>query len=612
MSTFDNSQSEAIRHFTGPALILSGPGSGKTTVITNRIYNLIHEYHVSPEEILVVTFTRAAAREMKERFLKLSGDEKSYVSFGTFHSIFFMFLKNAYNYGKENIISESEKYDIITDLLVYHQIEENSDVVNKVVSEISFVKSDFIDIDKYYSKNLGDEIFRDIYKSYNRILIDRNKLDFDDMLSLTYELLTKREDILNSYRRRFKYILVDEFQDINNLQYEIVKLLAAPSDNLFVVGDDDQSIYAFRGAKPYLMKRFAKDYPKAKTMILDHNYRSTDEIIYYASTLIGNNKDRFGKKLKGARHAHGQLFINEYRNIPSENDGIIESIRNNIQNGYSYKDIAILYRTNQIPLLLIQKLMEYNIPFTARDNINNIYDHFIFKDIKAYIDISRGSHERKDYLRVINKPLRYVRRDCFVSERVNFTSVIAMYNDKPYMIKKLEQFEDDIENISDASPFAAIMYIRKRIGYDDYLAEYARDKNIDYDSLCDILELITEGAKSYESAEEWFAYIEEFKETLKKKRLENYEKTGDHDEVTLMTMHGSKGLEYPLVYIIDANEGVTPHKKALLPEDIEEERRLFYVAMTRAKESLYISYTKRRFNKNAEVSRFVKEVCKKV
>jgi DNA helicase-2/ATP-dependent DNA helicase PcrA len=268
--------------------------------------------------------------------------------------------------------------------------------------------------------------------------------------------------------------------------------------------------------------------------------------------------------------------------------------------------MAILVRTNMGSGSLIHKLMEYNIPFQMKDSLPNLYDHWIASDIITYIKIAMGRTERSLYLQIINRPKRYISRECFDTPEVNFDSVKDYYEDKNWMLDRLEQFDYDISVLGRMGPFAAVNYIRRAIGYEDYLKEYADQRKIKVEELIDILDELQEGAREFKTYEEWFSYMEQYKEELKKQKEES--KNNNKDSLMLATMHSSKGLEYHTVYIVDANEGITPHKKAVLPEDIEEERRLFYVAVTRAKNALLVFSARERYNKVSQRSRFVDEM----
>lgn len=612
MASFNHQQRMAVEHVDHPCLVLAGPGSGKTTVITHRTKKLIEEDGISPSNILVITFTKAAAMEMQQRFLQLMGGKRLPVSFGTFHAVYFQILKYAYNYRAENIIREEKKYEILRNIVHKTELDisDENEFVANLISEISNVKGEMLDVAYYYSKNCPEEVFKKIFREYNDTLIRANLIDFDDMLVMCYELLTKRKDILKLWQDKYRYILIDEFQDINRVQYEVIRLLAKPQDNLFIVGDDDQSIYRFRGARPEIMLNFEKDYPEAKKIILDTNYRSTPEIVAAAGKLIRNNKKRFEKQIRAERKNGSKPVILPFDNVYKECNYILEEIEQLIAKGLTYQDMAVLYRTNTNPRTLLEKLMEHNIPFCMKDVIPNLYDHFIAKDIIAYINAAvdfreKGVMKRGDMLRLINRPKRYISRDVFPRAEVNLEDVKRFYQDKGYVLERISKLEYDLAMIRNMNPYAAIQYIRHGIGYEEYLTEYAEYRRMKPEELYDVLEELSEAAKPYKTYQEWFKKIEEYGEELKKQARERQEKK---DGITLATMHSSKGLEYRAVFIIDANETITPHKKALLLEDIEEERRLFYVAVTRAKDWLYICHCRERYGKETDVSRFVEEM----
>ena len=612
MASFNHQQRMAVEHVDHPCLVLAGPGSGKTTVITHRTKKLIEEEGISPSNILVITFTKAAAMEMQQRFLQLMGGKRLPVSFGTFHAVYFQILKYAYNYRAENIIREEKKYEILRNIVHKTELDisDENEFVANLISEISNVKGEMLDVAYYYSKNCPEEVFKKIFREYNDTLIRANLIDFDDMLVMCYELLTKRKDILKLWQDKYRYILIDEFQDINRVQYEVIRLLAKPQDNLFIVGDDDQSIYRFRGARPEIMLSFEKDSPEAKRIILDTNYRSTPENVAGAGKLIRNNKKRFEKQIRAERENGSKPVILPFDNVYKECNYILEEIEQLIAKGLTYQDMAVLYRTNTNPRTLLEKLMEHNIPFCMKDVIPNLYDHFIAKDIIAYINAAvdfreKGVMKRGDMLRLINRPKRYISRDVFPRAEVNLEDVKRFYQDKGYVLERISKLEYDLAMIRNMNPYAAIQYIRHGIGYEEYLTEYAEYRRMKPEELYDVLEELSEAAKPYKTYREWFKKIEEYGEELKKQARERQEKK---DGITLATMHSSKGLEYRAVFIIDANETITPHKKALLPEDIEEERRLFYVAVTRAKDWLYICHCRERYGKETDVSRFVEEM----
>ena len=602
---FSKAQTQAIMHKDGPMMVLAGPGSGKTTVITHRVQYLTKEYGIDPGDILVITFTRAAAEEMRERYEALTGGG-SRVTFGTFHSIFFRILKLAYRYTADNIVREEQQMQFVRELAQTGGLEpeDENEFAASILSEISSVKGERIALEHYYSKNCPDAVFRQLYAGYEEKMRRTGLIDFDDMMVLCLELFTERKDILSAWQRRYRYILIDEFQDINRLQYEIVRMLAKPEDNLFIVGDDDQSIYRFRGAKPEIMLGFERDYPGAGRILLDMNYRSTEEIVAPALRLIGENQKRFSKAIHTTGR-HGKNVITKLWQDPGEeNLAIAREIQLYLQSGVRPGDIAVLYRTNAGPRFLMEKLMEYNLPFRTRDTVPNLYEHWISRNILTYIRIAMGSRAREDILQVINRPKRYISRDAMPDETVSFEKMKAFYVEKDWIAERIESLEGDLRAIARMSPLAAVNYIRQGMGYDEYLIEYAAFRRMRPEELLETADELKESAAGFKTFDEWFAHIEAYKEELLRQAAQRRTET---DAITLATMHSAKGLEFPIVYILDANEGITPHSRAMLDEDMEEERRLFYVAMTRAKTRLHVYAVRERYHKKADVSRFVWE-----
>lgn len=603
---FNDAQKRAIEHRTGPMLVLAGPGSGKTAVITERTKYLV-ELGINPRKILVVTFTKAAALEMKERFLGKMNGVYAPVQFGTFHAIFFSIVKHAYHYTANQIIRTEQRRQFFREILQKYQldIQDENEFISDLESEISLVKGEMMPLEHFYSSNCAADVFRNIITDYNNMLQSKHLLDFDDMLVYCYELLTQRKDILSMWQSQFDYILIDEFQDINRVQYEIVKMLVRPHKNLFVVGDDDQSIYRFRGAKPEIMLHFERDFKNTKKVLLDINYRCSEKIVKAASKVIEYNQTRFSKQITAFQKNGQPVNVMEFAGVKEQNKKVVEKIITLHEKGISYNEIAVLFRTNTQPRALMELLMLYNIPFHMQDVIPNIYDHWIAQDIFSYIKIAMGNRERKLFLRLSNRPKRYISRDAFEYPQVSFEDLRIFYQDKDYMLERIDQWEYDMQWLAKQPPYAALQYIRKGIGYDDFLREYAEYRRIGAEELFEVLDEIMESARPLKTYEQWFSHIEQYKEELEQQR--NQEKE-EKEAVIMETMHRSKGLEYDTVFIIDANEGIMPHNKAVIPADVEEERRLFYVAMTRAKRKLNIYYTKERYNKKLEPSRFVKEL----
>lgn len=607
----NSAQNRAISHDKGPMMLLAGPGSGKTTTITKRVVNLIQEKKVTPSSILVVTFTKAAAREMKERFLRLCKEKNvnapyEQVTFGTFHGVYYSILKYAYHLSVQNILSEERKYDILKEI-VYRQkltIEDEKEFFQGLVQEISMVKNGRIPLEHYYSANCPDDTFRIIYQEYVKRCKTSKLLDFDDILLYTYELLTNRNDILRGWQKRFTYILVDEFQDINQLQYDVVKLLAKPEDNLFIVGDDDQSIYAFRGAKPEIMLHFPEDYPDAKTELLACNYRSASTIVELSQKVISKNLRRYKKELFADKMGGKPVTIQVFEDGKQEELYVKSQVKELLKKGIPYEEMAVLYRTNSGARFLVETLMQYQIPFCMRDTLPNLYEHWIAQDVISYIRIAMGERSRREFLRIMNRPNRYFSRDALDDAQVSFEGLRWFYEEKDWMCDRIDKLEEDLNTLKRMTPYGAINYIRYGIGYEEYLKEYAGYRKIKAEELFEVMEELASSAKNFKSFSEWFVHIEEYTQQLKEQAKKQVsEKKG----ITISTLHSIKGLEFDAVFLMDVNEGSLPYHKAVTESSIEKERRLFYVGITRARKFLWILYAKNRHEKELEVSRFLTE-----
>ena len=602
------SQQRAIAHLSGPMMVLAGPGSGKTSVIVERTAYMTKEGGISPANILVVTFSRAAAKEMKERFLNFTGQEYTPITFGTFHGVFYGILKQAYGFTAANILAEEEKMAILRELAMNYggDLAEEGDFPEEVAKEISVVKGNRISLEYYYSSCCPDEVFRQIYREYIKICQARRKLDFDDMILYCYELFDKRKDILAAWQKKFQYILVDEFQDINQLQYDIVKLLAKPQDNLFIVGDDDQSIYHFRGARPEIMLNFTKDYPAAETVTLDVNYRCSQKILSSAMQVIGMNKKRFQKHLQTPNPEGNPVKLREFENPREEYLEVVSELRERMERGDKLEDTAILLRTNQEAEGLVGALMERQVPFNMKEKLPNLFHHWICRNILAYLRFASGDESRKNFVEFMNRPNRYISRDAVsLSPVISFEQLKDFYKDKDWMCDRLTTLETHLRILKGLSPFAAINFIRKGMGYEEYLREYAEYRKIKPEELSEILDRLTDSTKGMDSLKEWEDYIEDYTGKLEEQAKKQEQ---EREGVLISTLHGVKGLEYDKVYILNVNEGSMPYKKAVLEPAIEEERRLFYVGMTRARKELDLCYVRQQHEKKREPSRFLEEV----
>lgn len=614
-ATVNEAQSKAITHGEGSMLVLAGPGSGKTLVITQRIKYLIEEYQVRPEHILVITFTKAAALEMQKRFLSMTSDKAYPVNFGTFHAIFFQILKQTYSFNASSIIKEAQKRSLLEEVIetipeslkqnntICMESDESGENIHRLLSEISKVKNCGVSLEGYKSDVCSEEIFAYIYQQYAKKMTMQGKVDFDDMVLLCYKLLKSRPDILKLWQEKFQYILIDEFQDIASMQYAIIQMLAKPNNNLFIVGDDDQAIYGFRGSNPEIMLHFQEDYPDAKRVLLNVNYRSKSDIVECANQLIGHNKNRFSKQVEAKNIAKDGVRLCYFESRQEQSKNIALLIKQYMkQPGAHYNDIALIYRTNTHAIITAEKLMQENIPFEMKEKAKSVYDSVVAKDIIAYLRYALYQKDLKAFYRIMNRPVRYIRRDTVPMHVFTMKELMVNNKDKEYVIHNIIQFYKQLEFLKGMSPFAAVNFIRKGIGYEEYLKEKTKETGDSYKKWIEELDNLQESAKGFGTLKEWLCHIEHYNEKLEDARLPK------EDAIHIVTMHASKGLEWPIVILPDVNEGHVPHKKAITDAEIEEERRMFFVAMTRAKEKLFLFCVKEKEAGSILPSRFIQEL----
>ena len=616
---FSKEQKSAIHFKDGPALVLAGPGSGKTTVIVNRIISLIKEHSVSPSSILVITFTKAAAKSMRQRFLSLTGESYVSVTFGTFHAVFFSMLRHAYNYSAGSIIKADIQYNYIRNAAMGFELEypDENEMVTGIISEISRVKSNRLCIDTYEAVSCPAATFRLIYKKYENMLISRRMIDYDDMIIMCYELLSKRADYRKAWQDKYKYILVDEFQDINKAQYDTIKLIAGKQANLFAVGDDDQSIYAFRGSKPDIMLGLSTEYRDIVQMYLNTNYRCSSEIVAGARSLIEYNKVRFAKDIRSCGMCSGRIKVCKMADIEEETLYLSKEVRELIADGIKPEEIAVISRTNIISNIYYTRLNSDGVACRTLTAVHNIYDSWLMQDIAAYMRLSQGMYDKENAVRIINKPSRYIKR-ALITQPFNFEHLRKCYDGDEGLIKIINDMQFDIKMLSHMSPYAAVNYILKGIGYEDYINEEIIRKRLNKEEVYAKLTEIKTLSRKYMDIKQWLKYIDEQAEKTEQenksdKRQGNQKNSDEKDSagaVNIYTMHSCKGLEFKAVFIMDVCEGIIPYNKAVLDNEIEEERRLMYVAMTRAKEKLYLVYPIKRYGHDTAASRFISEIDK--
>lgn len=607
---FNKSQIQAISHMDGPAMVLAGPGSGKTTVITHRIKNLIEKAEVRPENILVVTFTKAAAISMQKRFSTLmNGGKGQLVTFGTFHSVFYKILRKSRRYEATEILSERQKTDYIREIIGRYGISSNdiSELSQNIINDIGNIKGNMLNAQEYEPSCCKKEDFIKVYNAYNLELKKDGKMDFDDILRECYLLLCENHTILEQWRELYKYILIDEFQDINRIQMNIIELLASPLNNIFVVGDDDQSIYGFRGARPEIMIEFKDYYPEAELIVLDVNYRSTQSIINVAGRVIENNKTRLDKCAHANNNKDFQSDIRKFRNQVEELKFVVSKIKEYENQGISLSEMAILVRNNSQIQEISSFLKNRKIEAESGKHRSNIYNGMVAKDILSYVRGALkfdGTYFNEDLIYVLNKPQRYISRQVVLSVNMNISAVRRIYSKN-----NIDSFLFHIEMIRKLPPQAALSYIRKGAGYEEYLRLYAIENNIPMSGLLKQLEQLAQECSKFNTLEQWINSID----SAQNSEGQNFGKKssgegGTNNRINIMTMHGSKGLEFKAVFIVDANQGIIPTSKALRERDFEEERRLFYVAITRAIDYLNIYAVEERLGCPIEVSMFVEEM----
>lgn len=606
--TLHPNQIHAISHGTGPMLVLAGPGSGKTTVIIQRIRRLTEKMGVSPYRILVITFTKAAAEQMKTRYAALQG--KSGVMFGTFHSIFFRILRQACGYSLEQVLSEDERRNTMQKLVTEARIavQDQEEYIQQFFSQYSLMKNQLQDVSDFLPDGLPKDEFVALSKKFDGWKRRNEKIDFDDMLTECYDVLSQDEKVRKAWQDRFDYILVDEFQDVNRAQYACLQMLAAPKNNLFVVGDDDQSIYGFRGASPSFMLDFPKDFPGTEKVFLDVNYRCSGRIIRLASQVIGTNVSRYAKEIKGDRDLGERINVFVAKDSGEEAELTAQKIARLLEEGMPIEEIAVIYRTNIQGGAFARALFRRGIPYHLRDGGFHLYDHWIARDLAAYLFLAENRDSDASLLRIVNKPKRYISKDLLAeAEQMPYGLLRSLHvcpSLQKWQAEHLESLEEDLRQIQKRKPYEALRYVRKVVGYDEYLSDYAAYRKASLSNMIEIADEITETAKGTENGTEFVRKMEELSRQMK----EQSKQKGNIHGVTLTTFHGAKGLEFGAVFLPSLAEGIIPYEKGRKGSALEEERRLFYVGLTRTKDRLFLSFTENRYEKPLKPSRFLMEM----
>ena len=576
-------------------LVLAGPGSGKTSVLISRLQQLTERQHVDPQKILVVTFTRAAAKEMKDRYLHTCGASSVLPVFGTLHSVFFSILRRAEKTAKKKLLAGEDKRKFMYILLkrLGQDPTQRKEQAKILEQEISTVRRKHMQPEQFISEALPEKAFLQAYTAYQQMVSEMQVMDFDDLASEVRQLFLTDPTVCRRWQERFTHILVDEFQDIDAEQYELLKLLAAPQNNLYMVGDDDQSIYGFRGADPVVMQRVPQDFPELKTVVLDTNYRCCKLIIDCAGKLIRNNSVRYEKEAKAAKKDPGEVICLSAVNRCRQWQQLVEDIYKEIKKGRDPKKIAILTRTVKGGQGIRMLLAGRGIACQGTGVDETLSDHSVWKVIEAYLMIAEGNTDRRFYLRILNEPMRYLPRACLMDPQVNLIGMAKQAD--PVTAEGLLQLHRELWQLKGLVPAAALYCIRRYIGYETYLEESAKQDGKDPAEYLVVLEVLQQLAAGKRTFAEFASAVRQF--GWRKKE----------DGVVVSTLHASKGLEYEAVYIPDLNEGNLPRQQAVDHAAVEEERRLLYVGMTRAKEKLVLAYTDDKGREKGGPSRFLYE-----
>jgi len=610
MLNLNPNQQQAANHLHGPMMVLAGPGSGKTAVITARAAGLIHTHNIDPRRFLVITYSKAAATEMQRRNSQLPESMgKASPVFGTFHSVFFRMLRGSRDYNLDQIMQEGERRTAVRGFLSQLGYDLEDEFLSAVLGEMSLVKNELHDLAYYHSASIGAEDFRRIIEMYESSKSDKNKIDFDDMLVMTFQMFKNEPTQLARWRNAYQYIMIDEFQDINRVQYETVKLLAAPANHLFIVGDDDQSIYKFRGSRPEFLLHFPKDYPQVASVTIDTNYRSTNQIIDYANNVITKNKLRYDKKITGTGREGSKPLILVAEDQNQEAAKIAQRIRDQWKKGADLDSIAIIYRLNLQARAFADAFMNANIPYRNRDEMPIMYDHWIAADFFAYLRLALRLYRKQktgydaDAERIINKPYRFVGKAFLQGIKQSNSDLFMTYHKDPTLHAasktRIEELKADLISVAKRDTSAAIRYIRVGIGYNDHILDHSAYRKLNPAGLIEIADELQEAAKGFKDPEAFLAHAKAAIAAAKDRDTER------GPACTLTTLHSAKGLEFDRVYIAGAVEDVLPYVRSKTEADIEEERRLFYVGVTRARHELYISTIKTRYEKKVEPSRFL-------
>jgi DNA helicase-2/ATP-dependent DNA helicase PcrA len=629
LDKFNDKQKEAILTTDGPLLILAGAGSGKTTVVVNKIAYILEQNLAAPYRILAITFTNKAANELKSRVETILGEGSDGIWIGTFHSICMKILRRyitLLGYKQDFLIYDSaDQKTLIKRCMKELNMDDKIFPHRDILAEISTAKDNLMEPDVYIAAHEGD--FRktqigQCYKVYQQRLFEANALDFDDIITLTVKLFSIDNEALEYYQDKFKYVFVDEYQDTNNAQYILTGMLAGKYKNICVVGDDDQSIYKFRGANINNILDFESDYENARVIKLEQNYRSTQNILNAANHVIANNNSRKGKELWTSNGDGDKITLFEAGNEYEEADFIAKTIENQVnEKGKKYSDLAILYRTNAQSRVLETTLSGFGIPYRVLAGLR-FYDRKEIKDMLAYLRLVFNPDDNISLIRVVNEPSRKigvttVEKVAAVAAENNVSMFEVMRHADKFAeltkaAAKLSEFVKLIDNIRDTADLTSPSEILEKLYYNSgYNAMLTAENTVENQTRIENIHEFIVSAREYEKSAEEPTLSEFLESTALIADVDNYDE--EQDSVVLMTLHSAKGLEFPVVFMCGMEDGLFPSQRSMYSsEEIEEERRLCYVGITRAKKELYLTYAERRSmyggSTYSKASRFLDEI----
>ena len=599
---FTEAQKRAIESKARAVLVVAGPGSGKTTVLTERLVYLLKN-GAEAKSCLLLSFTRASSKEMALRFAK-RGIAGNSPHFSTIHALCLSLLREVRGIEREGLVNLYEKMDWLSAYFLEKGIarEEVEELLLNYGNQISYFKSITEEERMHFLREEKNEDFLPLFQYYEKMRKLRGKLDFEDLLIEVLLELQKNTRIADSWKSRFSYILVDEFQDLSLIQYAILKALSEKGASLFVVGDEDQSIYGFRGASPDILFRFAGDFPDCERIFLADNFRSKEEIVLLSRRLIGKNKKRFQKPLSGRRGRGGKAKYFLLETGVEEAVLLAEHVESLLREGCPPEEIAVLCRSKMQITPLLPGFMERGIPIVIVEELSNVFQHFIGKDILAYLRLAKNKESSQELVQILSKPYRGLRREKILHKDSGLSDLKRAAKTLKER-EETEKLEKHLEALSKLNPKEAILFIRKEIGYEKYLEDFAKKKNKDFTEWWESFEEITAMSEGYPDLDAFFRFVTEFNRRALERRKPEEEKG-----IRFMTYHSAKGLEFDEVFLPDCIEGIIPDGRAKKPEEIEEERRSFYVALTRARKGIHIYVTKTRYNKKVYPSRFIPEL----